>query len=476
MKKLTVWALLATFVVAGSVFAAPGAQRGIAAEATFLTGSPASTNNDDTCDISVAPAATLLLPYFDVNLVNGQEDDTLFTVTNVSNLPQIAHVTVWTDRSYPVLDFNIFLTGYDVQSISMFDVLVNGQLSGPLGTTSDRDPGERSADNDDNPLLDISNCDILARVIPAPSRAAIVSALTTGVYSPGGCGTASRIGNLQADGHARGYVTIDVAESCGTDFPTDLLYYSTEILFDNVLIGDYQQVDRANNFAQGNPMVHIRAVPEGGDVGTTGAPGFETNFDRTFYSRYQAGGVADRRQPLPSTFAARWINGGTGSMNTSFKIWREGVTGNTLACAPYGANAALAVTELVRFDEDENPTTFTPDVIISPVPEGGVSLPETSQTDVDNSGDIYPPNPDGAVAGWMYLNLDHGAAVAAAPEMASQNWVIVSMAAEGRFAVDFDAAWLGNGCSPAAPVTAEDGSDPVIGPADNTTPDYGDAI
>jgi len=27
----------------------------------------------------------------------------------------------------------------------------------------------------------------------------------------------------------------------------------------------------------------------------------------------------------------------------------------------------------------------------------------------------------------------------------SQNWTIVSMFAEGRYSVDFDAAWLGNG-------------------------------
>jgi hypothetical protein len=485
MRKTFVWALMATLALSGSAFARTSG--GIVAEATFLSGAPTTTNNDDSCDISVAPAATLLLPYFDVNLANGQEDDTLWTVTNVSNLPQIAHVTVWTDRSYPVLDFNIFLTGYDVQSISMFDVLSTGRLSGLEGTSSDTVPGERSADNDDNPLLDISNCDILAVQIPPASLAPIVTALTTGLYAPAGCTAATRIGNNQPDGHARGYVTVDVAESCGTDFPTDSLYYTTEILFDNVLIGDYQQVDRANNFAQGNPMVHIRAIPEGGDVGTTDStPELTTNFDRTFYSRYQAGGTADRRQPLPSTFAARWINGGVGNLNTSYKIWREGVTGNSLACAGYAANAALAITELVRFDEEENPTTFTPDVIFSPVPEGGVSLPETSQTNVDNSGVLYPPNPDGALAGWMYLNLDIGnlpAPVGALPEMASQNWVIISMAAEGRFSVDNDAAWLGNGCSPAAPVTAENGSDPVIEPAGgicdailnpdcNVTPDY----
>ena len=468
MRKTFVWALMAILAVAGSAFA--GAGGGIVSNATFLTGNPTTTNNDDSCDISTAPAATLLLPYFEVDLTNAQSENTLWTVTNVSNLPQIAHVTIWTDRSFPVLDFNIFLTGYDVQSISMFDIIANGIIAPPNGTSSDTDEGARSALNTDNPLIDITNCDNLAVTIPATLLADLRSALTTGLYSA--CGT-TRVGNIQADGRARGYVTVDVAESCSTDLPTDPNYYLTEILFDNVFVGDYQQVDRANNFAQGNPMVHIRAVPEGGDVGTTGTPGFETNFDRTFYSRYQPlGGVADRRQPLPSTFAARWINGGTGQFNTSFKIWREGVSGPVLTCSAYPPNASLAITELVRFDEDENPTTFTPDVIISPVPPGGVALPETSLTSSANTA-IYPPNPGGDVAGWMYLNLDHGSPAGAVDaEIASQNWVIVSMRAEGRFSVDFDAAWLGNGCSPVAPVTAEDGSDPVIGPAANVTPDY----
>ena len=38
--------------------------------------------------------------------------------------------------------------------------------------------------------------------------------------------------------------------------------------------------------------------------------------------------------------------------------------------------------------------------------------------------------------------------------MLSQNWVIVSMFAEGKYGVDFDGAWLGNGCSAALPATS----------------------
>jgi hypothetical protein len=442
---------MAILAVAGSAYA----KGGLVANATFPTGQPATTDNDDSCDIGVTPAATLLLPYFQVDLANAAGETTLFTVTNVSQLPQIAHVTIWTDRSFPVLDFNIFLTGYDVQSINLFDVISRGLIA-PPGTSSDTLEGRRSLLNTDNPLLDITNCDRLAVNIRQPLLGDLQTALTTGLTS--GCGS-TRVGNTHAA--AIGYVTVDLAESCNTSLPTDAGYFTTRVLYDNVLIGDYQQVNSSQNFAQGNPMVHIRAIPEGG------APGAGvTNFDRTFYSRYQAGGTADRRQPLPSTFAARWITGGSTGFNTTFKIWREGTTGATAGCA-VTANSVIAITEFVRFDEEENPTTFTPDEIISPVPPGGVSLPETSRPSANDP--IFPPNPDAAVAGWMYLNLDNGQ-VQTPVNVASQNWVIVSMAADGRYSVDYDAAWLGNGCSPAAAVTDEDGGAPAIGPAANVNP------
>src|SRR6266581_4042122 len=106
MKKLMVLAMMATLLTAGSAFAL---QRHMAPfpDATFQFGAPGvasgptTTNNDDSCDIGVAPAATLLLPYFEVDLVN-RTTTTLFTITNVSRLPQIAHVTIWTDRSFAV--------------------------------------------------------------------------------------------------------------------------------------------------------------------------------------------------------------------------------------------------------------------------------------------------------------------------------------------------------------------------------------
>src|ERR1041385_931242 len=146
MRKLLV--LMAVLLVAGSALAS-GRLTSAAPNATFNNGLlPTSTNNDDTCDIaSNAPAATLLLPCFEVDFTSAQNTarTTLFTIVNTSDLPQIAHVVVWTDWSFPALDFNIFLTGYDVQGINLYDLFSRGMIAptGPAtgGTSSNTDPG-----------------------------------------------------------------------------------------------------------------------------------------------------------------------------------------------------------------------------------------------------------------------------------------------------------------------------------------------
>jgi hypothetical protein len=460
MKKLTVWAMFAILLVAGSAFAAPAK---VVANATFSSGSPATTNNDDSCDISVQPAATLLLPYFEVNLDDPLGETTLFTITNVSAEEQIAHVTLWTDYSYPVIDFNIYLTGYDVQAINLYDIIARGIIApgttvNGTGTNSKNSPeGDYSVSNAD---LDLDACGNLLGKLPDAYIARLQSAFTLGtVAALGASPKCSTVGGVHDN--AVGYATIDVADFCGTGLPTEADYFAEEIRFDNVLIGDYQQVNSNENFAQGNPMVHIRAIPEGGEPGD----GAIVNFNRTFYSRYQGGDTDDRRQPLPATFAARWINGGPVDFNTNFKIWREGITGEgatavPASCATWPDNVT-AITEFVVFDEEENPVGIVPpEIIVSPPLETDtIVLPETSLTSVADDS-IYPQID--AVGGWMYLNLDNDAS----DGVASQNWVVVSMRSDGRFSVDFDAAALGNGCSPETEVSeiSDGDSDVVIGP------------
>src|SRR6266542_345782 len=78
----------------------------------------------DDCDIVLQPAATLLLPYFEVDFKAQQQaaTQTLFTIQNTSHLPQIVHVTVWTDWGFAALNLPVFLTGYDGQGSHLYDV------------------------------------------------------------------------------------------------------------------------------------------------------------------------------------------------------------------------------------------------------------------------------------------------------------------------------------------------------------------
>jgi len=496
MRKLTVLALLAAVLVVTPAFAV---QRHLtpAPNATFANGlSPASTNNDDTCDIGNAPAATLLLPFFDVDFKSPQSTarTTLFTITNVSNLPQIAHVTIWTDWSFPVMDFNIYLTGYDVQAINLYDIIGRGIIAPTSGTSSNTEsPANPSAGSQPacaatpggcatgallpvnlattNPnITSFAFCGNLPGPIPPALLTDVQLMLTTGKGTGAGNPCTGTVGGVHND--AIGYLTVDVNAACNTSLPNVGTYFTTFILFDNVLIGDYEDINpnpAVGNFAGGNPMVPIRAVPEGGLSGAAGGVFPGTNLPFTFYDRYTTGLVDrryDRRQPLPALFAARYINGGAGAFNTNYKIWREGTVNNVCTTATSTPNSSIAFTELVKFDEHENANIAGGGQIISPAPPGQ-GLPETSSQPV--SGAVFPAQPAAAgdVAGWTYLNLNNGGSANYSADNVSppvrtrpsQNWVVVSMSAEGRYQVDFDAAWLGNGCSAAVASGAQ------IGPA-----------
>jgi hypothetical protein len=427
-----------------------------AAAETYPNGAPRTTNNDDSCDIATLPAATLLLPYFEVDVDNFTGQTTLFTVTNVTNVDTIGRVTLWTDYGFPVISFNLYLTGYDVQAINLFDVIVRGIIAPDAGTgTAIRARGPNS---DVNPALDLSRCDRLPGSLDNVYVERMMDAFTLGTVDPigsvlPGCDT---VGGVHEN--AIGYATIDVVGNCLFAQPTETDYFANEIRFDNVLTGDYQQLDATNNYAQANPLVHIRAVPEGGTPAQRrNGSAYRTNLARTFYDRYSPANSDDARQPLPSTFAARWVQGSGLGFQTFYKTWREVPTGAGAVCDDYAGNTDLPITEVVVFDENEN-------FVAQNLEEHPVELAATSLTAV--SDDMLPQMTNGAVSGWMYLNLDSETG----DQEAQQGWVVVSMRSQGRFSVDFDATALGNGCSPErAPSEATTQGAMPIGPAPNTT-------
>jgi hypothetical protein len=443
-----------------------------ASGATFSKSGPTSNNNDDSCDIGLFPAATLLLPHFDIDLASpqGTGETTVFSVTNVTNLEQIAVVTLWTDRSFPVISFNLYLTGYDVQGINLYDVIALGFIAPPRGTgVADSPIGDFSSSN---PARNVSTCQLLPRDVGNAYRQRMRQAFTVGripaISTVPACETA---GEFHTDGHAIGYATIDVVSTCTMLNPSQPEYYSSAIAFDNVLIGEYMQVNRSRNFAEGSPMVHIRAIPEGETAATRAASpdSFRPNVPRTFYGRYTGQSKLDARQPLPSRFATRWIHGGAAEFDTELTVWREPATGANPTCEQLAQNGAQRATEYAVFDEEENAVgdnfSSGPDADF-PFPH--MIVPSTKRLGF-RDGELPYFFDDDPVAGWVYLDLDDPTdTLTGFPPR--QGWVTTTMRAEGRYSVNIDAIALGNGCSPNLGFTEISIGTVPLGPSPNVNP------
>jgi hypothetical protein len=420
----------------------------IAASAFAGTVPPAAnvmvvSDNNAGCDIGQYPAATLLLPYFEVDVSQPATKavNTIFTIINTSRTPQIARVTLWTDLGYPGTWFNVFLTGYDAQTVSLYEVLARGRY--PV-TSFKVEAGSASAPNVENPnFLSDSLCPQFGGLTSPVFLQRLQKIFTTGERDEPGC----RVGTEHKN--AVGYATIDVINSCATTSPLDHAYWTDVLLYDNVLTGEYERIypeSTLGNYAGGNPLVHIRAIPEGGPASSD--PG--TGLPYTFYDRYTPAGARkhDRRQPLPSVFSARFIQGGTTGFQTNYVMWRETLTSSQPAECEYAVNAKLPLSKatVVRFDEHENAVAMAID---SSTPASAL---------IPTNASSLPPMASGDFGGWLWISLDNGASKREANPYStrrpSQNWIIVQMYSEGRYGVDFDAAWLANGCTttpPAAP-------------------------
>src|SRR6185436_8174631 len=305
--------------------------------------------------IAAAPAATLLLPYFEADLgdPNNKGITTLFSINNATAESQLAHVTVWSTWSIPLLDFDVYLTGFDVQTFDIRDILTSGILPQTgFGTTdATNNPGSPRGPYSYR-KVNFPNCSATASPpappvysIPAISAAfrSHLQALLTGRRSPVDNTCA---GTNYGDDIARGYVTVDDVNSCSLLFPSSTGYFISGGLGiasnDNVLWGDYVYVDPGNNYAHAETLVHIKA-----DDTILDTPG-----EYTFYGRYVAGTAADNREPLPTSFATRYVAASFGS--THLIVWRDSKYPPGASCT-FGPNfGTLTASQVVAFDEAEN--------------------------------------------------------------------------------------------------------------------------
>ncbi|MFL6258252.1 MAG: hypothetical protein ACJ76Y_00960 [Thermoanaerobaculia bacterium] len=418
------------------------------------------------CDMGAQPSATLLLPYFEVDLGSGTGQTTLFSINNASATAALAHVVVWSDLSVPVLDFNIYLTGYDVQTINLRDILVDGKL--PQTASDGQDPTDTiSPQGLFSQDINFASC---AGLLPPPTLPSDfvdhLQASLTGQESAvlGGCA-----GLRRGDGIARGYVTVDTVNGCTLRFPGDPGYFGPggtgDATNQNILWGDYFYVNQGQSFASGNTLVHIEASPGSGtsSFNTYPAPGSpETTVagQYTFYGRYVNWTAADNREPLATNFATRFVTGGNFSGGTSVIVWRDSkIVQNSFPCTNVPLWFPLGQEGIVIFDEQEHPQvaqTFP----VSPQPpnEGLTPFPaEAQRTRVGGEDLPVPYN-----FGWLYLNLNTVVGVPPAvsnpseDSTAAQAWVTTEMDANGRFSVGFEAIRLDSACQalhfvPAAP-------------------------
>jgi len=427
-----------------------------------LAAAPSARAEIGTADVT--PAATLLLPYFEVDLGNANGITTLLSVNNASASAAVANVVLWTDWGVPSFGFNVYLTGYDVQTIDLRDI-----FSGVLPVTADdgADPFDTS-----NPTDGISSQGILSQDINFPGSNGPCGSLATLYNAPDPTlpikvqninrvhtGQSSPLnglcwGGTHGDSIARGYVTIDTVTQCTLDTPASAAYFPGFVADTrNILWGDYVYVNPAQNFAQGETLVHIEAcVPGNGYSGYTGNGAGHCPFvpgDYTFYSRYVGGVASDQREPLATTFAARY----QGSNKTDLVVWRDTKrapisTNGARACGTSPAWFPLGSSEIVAFDNSENATEVCP-LMGNDSPAGGPTcFPlATQRVNVKTGNALAAKIKAPYTAGWLHLNLSHTVSADLFPNVA-QAWVSTVRSTDGRYSTGGSALQLDNALAP----------------------------
>lgn len=368
-----------------------------------------------TADFTVASAgrqgaggragASLLFPYFQVDLDSGDGLTTLLAIGNSSTEDALTHVVLWTDWGIPTFAFDVHLPGDAVQTLNLRDVFQSGRLPVTGAAASFPD----CASPIETPPL-------------GPARRAVLRAQHTGQPDPddGLCyGSTRRSPNI-----ATGFVTVDLVHQCtdGLAYPTalDTRYFAPDgtglAASRNVLFGDYFYVDAPGNHAQGLDAVPIVAD---GEISAELRDGF-----------YRAGAIpGEDRVPLPGRYRTRFLSGGAFDGNTSVIVWRWDIS--LWDSAKYGPIACDAGPppptscqwlEFHLYDEAGNPlethTVHTP--LITGIYEiGGPEVPVAT--------------PFGSV---QVENLELGGCyVIPTGPFPRPAWVTPLLTAEGRFSV-----------------------------------------
>jgi hypothetical protein len=391
------------------------------------------------CALDRPPAATLLLPYFEVDLDGSAT--TLLAVGNATAESTLTRVTLWSDMGVPVLWFNVYLTGWDIETMNLRDV-----LAGDLPLTAP--PGSAPTDTI-SPQGDLSEdahfpgC--TGWLPPTPlddAFAAHLRAVLSGNASPldGQC-----YGFPHGDGNARGYATVDVVTGCGAPPPgAEGAADDAALGADNVLWGDWLLVDPVANRASGAALLRLEADGE-----------LFAGEERTFYGTRFAADGADAREPLPSIWATRYLAHAGTETSTDLLYWRDpGEPSEPFTCGRLdviGHHPWYVGTggDALIFDEEENVDgLFECPILCPPPPFDGPFALHAGRVAV--GGDALPVFFD---FGWIwgdFTNTGIGQPIA-------QAWLGSLMGAEGRYEGATDGTPVDAPCAPGEPVNGAPG-------------------
>jgi hypothetical protein len=357
----------------------------------------------DVCHIEHQPSASLLLPYFEVDTTSSSGSNTAFAIVNGVTAPVLVKAEVWTNLGVPVFGFNLYLNGHDVQTVNLFDVLINGNLP-----PTSPPPGM------------FPSC--LGVLPPATIAGSTLSGYQQALLGHSSSTFGGSCGGLSlGDSIARGYITFDTVSVCSTLSVGDSGYFGVATN-KNALWGDYQYVNAGAGANIGFPLVNIRA--SGSDPATT------TSGNYTFYGKFVNWTAADNRQPLPTNFGVRYFN--SPPFNSDLFVWRDSkVRQGPFTCGTLPAWYPLKQERVIAYDEASN----------SVVLAGTLFPAVTQRTHINTLGIPY-------TFGWLYLDLNETVAAAGplppVDPAAAQAWVtsqlIFSTVSVGLDAMNYDTA------------------------------------
>lgn len=361
------------------------------------------------CARDVTPAATLLLPYFEVDLKHPLGPNTTLTVRNVAPDGALVKANLFSDLGLYVGGFNFYLEPRASQELSLRDV---------VSCVLPSHPAPPSLSTCEPPAIPLSSALCEGFRLDEVLRGKPSSALG------GLCGGADH-----GDGWARGYLTLDVVHYCSLHRPGETGAYFQHGGYGiasnrNVLTGDFRIESTEGTVPFSAPLVHIEARATEAELSTVGSS--------TFYGAWVGYSAADNREPLGSLHGPSFRN--DGDVATDLLVWRDPETVPVpFSCGSTPAPFPLNSPWYYLFDEAGGLTIA-----------GGQPFPLVAQRVRVGS----PALPAPASKGWFRIGFDVPGLGAPVDEGRSQAWIGVhQLSPTPNLNASFEAPQLDESCT-----------------------------